>query len=280
MTGVVLGVTVVGLAAAASPGRLTVSDPGWWLLGVLVLVALAVLGTAAVVLLLRHPRAPGRRRQSHVRETEALPGLLLLAVVIAAMVWGLNRLRDSVKLKPLPAAGGGPPPPPPAIIRGAKGGRDLGPWIVVLVAVVVLAGLVWVVVAELRRRRRSAPPVELLPAGDPLAAAVEAALLDLEGETDPRRAVIKAYARTESVLREHGLPRRPSEAPLEYLDRVLRELGARAGAVDRLTELFERAAFSQHEVGQDMRHEAIAVFHELRHELAIEIIDRSEPVER
>ena len=59
-------------------------------------------------------------------------------------------------------------------------------------------------------------------------AAIEAALIDLEGEDDPRRAVIKAYARTEAVLRAQGLPRHPAEAPLEYLDRVLRELGGRA----------------------------------------------------
>jgi hypothetical protein len=70
------------------------------------------------------------------------------------------------------------------------------------------------------------------------------------------------------VLRAHGLPRRPAEAPLEYLDRVLRELGGQAASVDRLTVLFERAAFSRHEVGPEMRDEAVAAFHGLRDNLA------------
>ena len=68
----------------------------------------------------------------------------------------------------------------------------------------------------------------------------------------------------EAVLRAQGLPRHPAEAPLEYLDRVLRELGGQAAAIDRLTTLFEQAAFSKHDVGPDMRDEAVAAFHALR----------------
>ena len=49
---------------------------------------------------------------------------------------------------------------------------------------------------------------------------------------------------------------------------MLRELGGRAAEVDRLTELFEQAAFSQHEVGLAMRDEAVAAFHALRDSLA------------
>ena len=127
-------------------------------------------------------------------------------------------------------------------------------------------GLAWVLVHRLRSHQPVAE-AEVLQ-GDPLAAAVEAALLDLQSDDDPRRAVIRAYARTETVLQAYGLPRLPWEAPLEYLDRVLRELGARAAAVDRLTLLFERAAFSQHEVGPAMRNEAVAAFHGLRDVLA------------
>ena len=125
----------------------------------------------------------------------------------------------------------------------------------------------YVVVNRVRSIPEPVEEPELAP-GEALVAAIEAALLDLEGEDDPRRAVIKAYARMETVLRAQGLPREPSEAPLEYLDRVLRELGGRAAEVDRLTELFEQAAFSQHEVGLAMRDEAVAAFHALRESLA------------
>ena len=81
---------------------------------------------------------------------------------------------------------------------------------------------------------------------------------ELELDPDPRRAVIQAYVRMEAVLGAHGHARLPHEAPLEYLARVLRELDVRAEAAHALTELFERARFSHHEIDAAMRAEAIA----------------------
>lgn len=269
VTGALVCLAVAGVAAAASPGRLSSTDPAWWLVGVLSVGALAILVVAAGVLLLRHPAAARAPREGRERQSIPPPTALVFVVLAAcAIAWAVAEL----------GAGGAPPlslplpknRPPAAkpVAHGADATRNFGPWLALALALLILAGLLAVWVAHLRARRAVAP-AELVPL-DPLAAAVEAALLDLESETDPRRAVIKAYARTEGVLREHGLPRRPAEAPLEYLDRVLRDLGARAGAVDRLTDLFERAAFSQHEVGTDMSDEAVAVFHGLRDELSAE----------
>jgi hypothetical protein len=268
ITGALVSLGVAGIAAAASPGRLTSSDPAWWLLGMLAVGALTVLLVAAAVLLLRHPKPARDPRERRERAKIPPPTLVIfLVLAAAAFAWAAADL-----------GGVGPPPVQPPLpkrpaaarpaLHGGTGGANVGPWLAIVLGLLIVAGLAAVWIAQLRARRAVAP-AELVP-GDPLAAAVEAALIDLEGETDPRRAVIKAYARTEAVLREHGLPRRPAEAPLEYLDRVLRDLGARAGAVDRLTELFERAAFSQHAVGTDMRDEAVAVFHGLRDELAAE----------
>jgi hypothetical protein len=268
VTGALICLAVVGVAAAASPGRLHVGDPAWWLLAGLALAALAVLVVAAAVLLLRHPKAPRGPRAARERP-RVPPSILLVLLVVAAMVWAFSELAGGRGVyKPPPSAVGVRPTPKPNLPRTGSGG-SVGPWLAIALGAIILAALVAIAVHQ-RRARPPAAPVELV-AGDPLAAAVEAALLDLEGETDPRRAVIKAYARAEAVLRENGLPRRPSEAPLEYLDRVLRDLGARAGAVDRLTELFERAAFSQHAVGPEMRDEAIAVFLGLRDKLSADV---------
>jgi hypothetical protein len=90
------------------------------------------------------------------------------------------------------------------------------------------------------------------------------AIDDLEAEPDPRRAVIAAYARMERNLAGHGLRRRPSEAPLEYLRRVLLGLGARGAPVERLTELFERARFSHHRIDVAMKDEALTALREIR----------------
>jgi hypothetical protein len=79
--------------------------------------------------------------------------------------------------------------------------------------------------------------------------------------------VIAAYARMEGVLARHGLRRRPSETPLEYLRRVLLELTARADAVARLTNLFEQAKFSRHDIDATMKRDAIGALREIRDDL-------------
>jgi len=100
-----------------------------------------------------------------------------------------------------------------------------------------------------------------------LAVALDESLDDLRTEPDVRRAIIAAYARTERALSAAGVPRRPSEAPLEYLARALRSLSASAAAVTRLTDLFERAKFSQHEPDESMRTEAIDALVAVRDDL-------------
>ncbi|HET7854862.1 MAG TPA: DUF4129 domain-containing protein [Gaiellaceae bacterium] len=97
---------------------------------------------------------------------------------------------------------------------------------------------------------------------------LEESLDDLRDEPDPRKAVIRTYARMERVFRAHGLPRKPFEAPLEYLERMLGAVEASAYSVRRLTQLFERARFSEHEVDGGMRDEAIEALVALREELA------------
>jgi membrane protein implicated in regulation of membrane protease activity len=118
-------------------------------------------------------------------------------------------------------------------------------------------------------RIRSRPPV---PAPETLeqelAASIGDAIDDLESEPDARRAVIAAYARMEAVLGRHGLRRRISETPIEYLQRVLNDLTAQGDAVSRLTALFERAKFSTHAIGDEAKHEAITSLREIREGIA------------
>jgi hypothetical protein len=71
----------------------------------------------------------------------------------------------------------------------------------------------------------------------------------------------------ETALAAAGLPREPSEAPLEYVERALLALDASADAVRRLTDLFEWARFSQHEPEPSMRDEAVDALVAVRDEL-------------
>ncbi len=115
------------------------------------------------------------------------------------------------------------------------------------------------------RRRPLPEPAAALAAR--LARIFDETLEDLRAEQDPRRAVIAAYSRMESILGNYGMERRPSEAPHEYVSRVLEQVVASGSAVRRLTRLYEQARFSAHEIDPAMKAEAIAAVEAVRDEL-------------
>jgi Domain of unknown function (DUF4129) len=166
---------------------------------------------------------------------------------------------------------------PPEVYPREAWGLDTGPdltWLLVLMTAVGLVGLLAAALVlvprilrwrprlpRLRwRRRRSGEPaaaeaavVEPSPADAEADAevarrALDAALLPLREPADARGAVIEAYARMEDVLASRELGRRIPEAPREYLMRVLTEQGMPERSLTTLTELFEEARFSPHQI--------------------------------
>ena len=115
--------------------------------------------------------------------------------------------------------------------------------------------------------RNAHEPVAADDTAEAVAAIIDDTLEDLRNETDPRRAVVAAYARMERVLAVHGLPRDRAEAPAEYLERALEELSASASSASRLTRLFEWARFSDHPVEPGMKEQAITALEAVRDEL-------------
>jgi hypothetical protein len=125
----------------------------------------------------------------------------------------------------------------------------------------VAAGVI-IAVRHSRREPRTRPET-----AEALAAALDESLDDLLTDPDLRRAIIAAYARMEAALAAAGIPRHPAEAPLEYVERALLSLDTSAGAVRRLTELFEWARFSHHEPEPSMRDDAVDALIAVRDEL-------------
>jgi hypothetical protein len=134
------------------------------------------------------------------------------------------------------------------------------------VLAVLAVGTAIAVSAVLRRRAARAAEREVLETVA-VSRVLSQSIDDLQDEPDARRAVIAAYARMEHGLSARGHGRRPSEAPLEYVSRVLSELGAGRDPVRRLTALFERAKFSRHSVGFEAKEEAITCLVRIRSEL-------------
>ena len=100
---------------------------------------------------------------------------------------------------------------------------------------------------------------------------VDDSINDIERDPDPRRAIIRAYARMEAVLARGGIPRRPSETPLEYIDGALSTLAIPAGPARSLTDLFEIARFSDGPIDISMKRRAIDCLLDIRSALMSEV---------
>jgi Domain of unknown function (DUF4129) len=141
-------------------------------------------------------------------------------------------------------------------------------WVSAVIVASIILGIAGAGVALYIRSRRGGDEWAREAA---LAAALDEILADslddLRNEPDPRRAVIRAYARMERTFAAYGVPRDESEAPLEYMARALDRLNVSAYSLRRLTQLFSRAKFSPHEVDVGMKDEAIEALVGLRAEL-------------
>lgn len=201
---------------------------------------------------------------------------LALALAFAGLLWiGMTTRADEIRQAFERIRNAEPAEETPTPLKKEKeaaGGRRPPPaefeWEVALAVVGAAAAGVAFLVLRTRGRLGELPsPTQREDVAAELAAVVEGTLEDLRRESDPRRAVIAAYAQMERTLTRHRLPRVASEAPFEYLARILGELRVRASAVLALTELFERARFSLHTIDELMKDEAIEALAAVRDDL-------------
>jgi Domain of unknown function (DUF4129) len=174
------------------------------------------------------------------------------------------------------------PLPPEVFIIPPEEEFSLPPWVLWTIAGVVLTAVVVGGLLQIRghrlwgfgRRRARRAPAESAAAEGPSAGpgddaevarrAVEAGLESLRDPADPRGAVIAAYARMEQVLAQRELGRRTSEAPREYLGRVLAERGMPERSLTTLTSLFEEARFSLHPISYEASRRALSALENAR----------------
>lgn len=267
MVAVVLLLAVVALAAAgAGPSTggadRNLADPLATLLFVFGAIWVAALLVASPMLSgLSLTAGEPRPRRWH---GNVLAGVVFLSLVLAGFAL-LRRLSGRSQGE----TGPGAPTTPTTQTEPPQRVPTLDPasidWLVVgLVFAAALVGFGILAAVLVRPKGRSVGELE---ARKSLETMLDETLDDLRREPDPRRAVIAAYARMEHSLGAYGLPRRPWEAPLEYLARVIEELIGSATAAKRLTRLFERAKFSEHSIDAPMKQDAIAAVAAVRDEL-------------
>ncbi|MDX6408106.1 MAG: hypothetical protein QOE13_1177 [Gaiellaceae bacterium] len=240
-----------GLAARPVPD--SVQDT--WI--TLLIVAYATVIVAALVAMFRR-RDRWATPDSHwIRNTCII--LASLTLVAAAGSWAVTHghlQRPTLGLFAQRAQQGKGQGPASTATRSAPARAAHFQWPLLLaVGGLFLIGGVWIVIRNRRRPPHATPDVAGVEAE--LVRAIGSTIDELRQERDPRRAVIAAYANMERILASHGLARRGAEVPYEYLLRVLVLLNVRQSAVRELTELFEYAKFSDHEIDSAMKERAI-----------------------
>jgi hypothetical protein len=153
-----------------------------------------------------------------------------------------------------------------------------GSWLPLLIAgavllVVAAAGRVTAARREAAREHDGTATDE--DATAQLEAAVVAAQEQLAAHTDPRAAILAAYAAMSaslaaglSRLTSPGAATRPSDTPTELLTRAVRSGLVSPGPATTLTDLFREARFSRHPMGPGQRRAAEGALALVRAELS------------
>jgi len=218
-----------------------------------------------VMLVLRRVVAP----DAEALRRSPLRSLVVVALAVGGLVLALRWLdvrEPALRLQELPQAATAVEPTE-LDARDRRQYEAKFAWKPMLVlGLLVLVGLLaWWRAGRARLRARVREPRQTL--AEELADVLEETLDTLRAEPDPRRAVIGAYARLERVAAASGLARRPAEAPVEFLGRMLTGLEVGAPSVRRLTALFERAKFSHHAVDEAMKQDAIRALESVQEDL-------------
>jgi hypothetical protein len=268
---VLVGVVAIASTGSTSHGSNASRPPSDTLLDTIFSLGLVTVLAGAVLFVygLTQRKAIAQEIASgRYRRTTLVGYLAFFGIFVAFSYWRLSHWKqpqdDASETEPAFPGGKHVPTTP-----GEESGTVYQPsisWVPIAVVVALVAAAVVAYVVAERRAGRGRPRThdEL---AEQLAAVLDDTLDDLRAEADPRRAVVAAYARLERVLAANGVPRRAAETPEEYLPRMLEGLALDPGAVERLTQLYVRAKFSQHEVDSTMKEDAIGALEQIRDEL-------------
>jgi hypothetical protein len=195
-----------------------------------------------VLLVLMPKRRPGGQPRKRMNPLVQLLGLAVVTGLffLAAQCAPERGNQQMPSIKP-PGSTPGPP--------ADTGGGSSAPGVASGIPLAILVGLAIAAVAGLMwyRLRDNLPPISDRSEAEDLREVIAAGQAAMSGQTDARSAVIAAYAAMEDALARAGLRRRAADTPAEVLSRA-GEAGlfgpAAAAAAAELTELFERARFS------------------------------------
>jgi len=225
----------------------------------------AILVIAVFLYAIRTERAGRKQPRSRMNIVSLV--LMIAASVIVAIAIANSKFEKRLRNAERKAQATATPRPhssDPVITKGKNLRNARIRWDEIAVVLVLLGGVGVYLYMTHDARRRLRP---LQRRRDAVSRALDDSIDDLRHDPNIRRAIVAAYARMETALAHAGVARAPAETPYEYLERSLVELDAGSNAARRLTDLFQRAKFSNHELAKSMRDEAIDALVAVRDDL-------------
>ena len=130
------------------------------------------------------------------------------------------------------------------------------------IGVIVIIILVLVVIYYFTRRKKKLIDeiIDILAAG-------ESKLYTLDTGDEIRNTIFRTYQEFLNALTKYDLKRRKSMTVQEFAKVVGNKLPIRPAPVNRLTDVFEEARYSNHKLGTPTRDRAVQSFHEVRQDL-------------
>ena len=249
---------VIAAAAGAQP-----SDRGW--LGIpdlstIVIGALVIYGALALIIVIV-ASVSIKRGEAELPERRS-PWPMIVMLILFFLI--LSRLTSTEE----PAAVDGPAEVEAQTPGFQLRGPDVGPselLVVLGIAVVAIGAMAWS-----RWRRAQLEPLSSVeaPTELDLGPILDGVADRLHLGSDPRSAVLEAYASLEDALADRGYPRTRTETPAEHVTRVLSRLPVDSGPITDLALLYERARYSQHRITADDQRRAATALDRVRHGLS------------
>lgn len=253
-------------SATAPAGLLTASGKVLYWTVVAVAGLLALMGLAIAVARLILGRGIGRKkRPPHQPRTPWWVLLLpLIAVALSKVVayFKQHSAQVSPARQPLPAASGRATTASHLLPSGSA-----WPLLVSIVLFALVAA--WLLFSSRRRSHQQTPRTQAGEEPASLAAAVAAGTQALQGDIDPRAAIVHCYAAMERALAEAGSAPSAADTPAEVLDRAASGGLALPAAAATLTSLFREARYGTRPMTEDDRAAAHGALAALRASLEV-----------
>lgn len=249
-----VALALIGLIAVivVSAGRTPENDE--WIripnLSGLLVIGLAFFALLGLVLLgFARPKKAATRKPGEIRSLRAVLVFTIL-VVAATQLFG-----PSDELEEQPVVETEQPVVTEGVGEAVETAPESNPADTAALALILLVAVV-VLIRTLRRSRADnvePPPDTSTALREELAPAVDEAHHHLDDETDPKTAVLLAYASLENALAELDLDRIASETPSEHMARVLVDIPVLSTPAIQLGKLYEIARFSNADITEDQR---------------------------